>query len=465
MPSEASSIGRHRRDTYYRRALALADVCSALVAVALSIQVMDANQLRLGALLALPLVVLVSKLAGLYDRDELLVNKSTLDEAPTLFQAATLFTLLIWLADSVMVDGPLGSWQVLGLWLLLFACMALSRTIARRIIRPLMPPEACLVVGGERSAARLAAKLCETNRVSARIIGRVPLEPEAASGKPPQAAVLGEIGSLGLFLAAHEVDRVIIAPAEADHDTLLDTIRLVKTLGAKVSVLPRLFEVVGSSVEFDNVDGMTLLGVRRFGLSASSRFLKRSMDITVAAAGLLLLAPLMAVIAAAIKLTSPGTIVFRQARIGRNGRQFDILKFRTMGHDADTRKEALQHLNEVDGLFKLTSDPRVTRVGRWLRRTCLDELPQLWNVVRGEISLVGPRPLVPDEDQMIQGWHRRRLQLVPGMTGFWQVSGIARLPLDEMVTIDYLYGANWSLWGDLKILLRTVPYVLARRGV
>src|SRR5215212_12034014 len=236
MPSETGSIGRHRRDTYYRRALALADVCSALVAVLLSIQVMDANRLRLGALLALPLVVLVSKLAGLYDRDELLVNKSTLDEVPTLFQAATLYALLIWLADSVMVDGPLGTWQVLGLWLLLFACMALSRTIARRIIGPLMPPETCLVLGGERSAARLAAKLCETKCVSATVIGRVPLEAEAASGNPPLTPVLGEIGNLGPVLAAHEVDRVIIAPAEAAHDTLLDTIRLVKTLGVKVSV-------------------------------------------------------------------------------------------------------------------------------------------------------------------------------------------------------------------------------------
>ena len=465
MPSEVDSIGRHRRDTHYRRALGLADVLSAVIAVTVGIQLIEDNHLRAGAILALPLVVLVSKVAGLYDRDELLVNKTTLDEAPTLFQAATLYTLLIWLFDSVMVDGPVGNKQVLVLWVLIFAAMALCRAVARRLVRPITAPEACLVVGGEESAARLSAKLSEASRLGARVVGRVPLEPEAASHNDGVTPVLGQLDTLGLVLAEHDVDRVIIAPAGADQDTLLDTIRLVKTLGVKVSVLPRLCEVVGSSVEFDNIDGLTLLGVRRFGLSTSSRFLKRSMDIALAGAGLLVFAPLLAAISVSIRLTSSGPALFRQARIGRNGRQFDILKFRTMAADADAQKTELRHLNEVEGLFKISSDPRVTRIGRVLRRACLDELPQLWNVLKGEMSLVGPRPLIPDEDQRIEGLHRRRLQLVPGMTGFWQISGRVRLPLTEMVTIDYLYGANWSLWGDLKILLRTVPYVLARRGL
>jgi lipopolysaccharide/colanic/teichoic acid biosynthesis glycosyltransferase len=142
-----------------------------------------------------------------------------------------------------------------------------------------------------------------------------------------------------------------------------------------------------------------------------------------------------------------------------------MFKFRSMVEDADEHKDALRHLNETEGLFKIERDPRVTRAGRVLRRTSLDELPQLFNVWRGEMSLVGPRPLVVDEDAQVLGFHRHRLHLTPGMTGHWQILGATRVPLHEMVGIDYLYVANWSLWSDVKILLRTVPHVLASRGV
>src|SRR5215212_11059365 len=200
MPSEVDSIGRHRRDTHYRRALGLADVLSAVIAVTVGIQLIDDNHLRAGAILALPLAVLVSKVAGLYDRDELLVNKTTLDEAPTLFQAATLYTLLIWLFDSVMVDGPVGNKQVLVLWVLLFTSMALCRAIARRLLRPMTAPEACVVVGGAASAAGLSAKLSDTSRVGASVVGRVPLEREDNFHDQPDVPVLGDLESLGLVL-------------------------------------------------------------------------------------------------------------------------------------------------------------------------------------------------------------------------------------------------------------------------
>jgi lipopolysaccharide/colanic/teichoic acid biosynthesis glycosyltransferase len=169
--------------------------------------------------------------------------------------------------------------------------------------------------------------------------------------------------------------------------------------------------------------------------------------------------------ALAVKLTSRGPVLFRQARVGKGGRTFDLLKFRTMYEGSDERKRELLELNEADGLFKIADDPRVTPVGRLLRRCSLDEAPQLINVLRGEMSLVGPRPLVVEEDSRIQGWLRRRLDVTPGMTGIWQVLGSARVPLHEMVKLDYLYRANWSLWLDIKILLRTVPFVFARRGL
>jgi lipopolysaccharide/colanic/teichoic acid biosynthesis glycosyltransferase len=150
--------------------------------------------------------------------------------------------------------------------------------------------------------------------------------------------------------------------------------------------------------------------------------------------------------------------------VGRDGKHFEIFKFRTMVPEAEVLKSDLVHLNETEGLFKIADDPRITRAGRLLRRTALDELPQLFNVWRGEMSLVGPRPLVTDEDAKIEGLDRSRLHLTPGMTGDWQILGSVRTPLHEMVGIDYLYVANWSLWTDLKIMLRTIPYMLARRG-
>jgi lipopolysaccharide/colanic/teichoic acid biosynthesis glycosyltransferase len=223
--------------------------------------------------------------------------------------------------------------------------------------------------------------------------------------------------------------------------------------------------VVGSSVEFDHIEGLTMLGVRSFGLPRSSRVLKRAFDLFAGGLVVLPVAPIMAAIALAIRLDSRGSIFFRQTRIGRDGRPFEILKFRSMVVDAESRKAELQHLNETDGLFKIANDPRITRIGRLIRATCLDELPQLINVIRGEMSLVGPRPLVVDEDAKVAGLDRARLHLTPGMTGHWQILGSARVPLDEMVGIDYLYVANWSLWTDIKILLRTTRYVLARGGV
>jgi lipopolysaccharide/colanic/teichoic acid biosynthesis glycosyltransferase len=234
----------------------------------------------------------------------------------------------------------------------------------------------------------------------------------------------------------------------------------------KVSILPRMLEVVGSSVEFDDIDGVTVLGVRRFGLGRSSERVKRMMDLFGAGLGLIVLSPLFAAVAVAIKLDTRGPVFYRQWRVGRDGRPFRMVKFRSMVVNADELKDGLAALNVAGGgLFKVVDDPRMTRVGRFIRRLSLDELPQLFNVMHGEMSLVGPRPLIPDEDDRVDGRFRRRLRLVPGMTGPWQILGPTRVPLTEMVGIDYLYGANWSLWLDIKILLRTIGHVLRRKGL
>jgi lipopolysaccharide/colanic/teichoic acid biosynthesis glycosyltransferase len=193
--------------------------------------------------------------------------------------------------------------------------------------------------------------------------------------------------------------------------------------------------------------------------------IKRAIDIAGSLFGLTITAPLLAAIAIAIKLDSRGPVIYRQPRRGKRGSEFRIFKFRTMYLDAEARKAEIMHLNEVDGpLFKIKGeDPRVTRVGRVLRKFSLDELPQFWNVLRGEMSLVGPRPFILPEADQITGWANCRLDMTPGITGLWQMLGRNEIPFEEMVRLDYLYVSDWSLWWDLQILIKTIPAVLSRR--
>jgi lipopolysaccharide/colanic/teichoic acid biosynthesis glycosyltransferase len=199
---------------------------------------------------------------------------------------------------------------------------------------------------------------------------------------------------------------------------------------------------------------------------AAARAAKRAFDLIFAILLLIALAPVWIAIAIAIKLDTPGPVLFRQRRIGQNGEAFSMFKFRTMVDGADEQKQALLHLNQAaEGLFKISQDPRITNVGGWLRATCLDEMPQLLNVITGRMSLVGPRPLVPEEDERITGGDRRRLAMRPGMTGVWQVCGASAIPIREMVVLDRDYLDGWSLWLDLKLLFLTARYVALRKGI
>jgi exopolysaccharide biosynthesis polyprenyl glycosylphosphotransferase len=313
------------------------------------------------------------------------------------------------------------------------------------------------VIGDRNLADRVCDKLL-SSRARARVVASLPLEAGSLDALRDPASIRHVVSEL-------HVHRIILAPTTTDTSDVMELIRVAKAVGVRVSVLPRMFEAVGSAVEFDDVDGMTMLGVRRFGLVRSSRVLKRAFDVVIASIALFLLAPVMAAIAIAIRVDTKGSVFFRQPRVGRDGKHFGIFKFRSMVSDADEQKDRLRALNEAGaGLFKINHDPRITRVGGLLRRTSLDELPQLFNVVRGEMSLVGPRPLVIDEDVLVVGLDRSRLHLTPGMTGPWQVLG-TRVPMQEMVGIDYLYVANWSLWLDVKLLLRTVSHVLRQANV
>jgi exopolysaccharide biosynthesis polyprenyl glycosylphosphotransferase len=456
--SEALTEGATRpatalREGLYRRTLALADATAAALVVLGLLPLLDADALAASVVLAIPAIVLVSKVCGLYERDDLVLKKTTLDEAPRLLQMSAVFTLLLWLFHDGFTSVVLGASDVMVVWGGTFLLLLGLRGVARWVVRRVAAPERCLVVGPAESIALVRHKL-QAGRVNAAVVASVAMEDDATT-----SVALGEL------ILRHDVHRVVIALAPGQGSETLDLVRTAKHAGVRVSVLPRLLDVVGSSVEFDHLDGLTMLGVRRFGLSRSSHTLKRAFDLVGSGVALVLGAPVMLAITIAIRLESGESVFFHQTRVGKGGRRFEMLKFRSMVCDAEERKETLRPLNEVQGLFKIADDPRITRVGRFLRRTSLDELPQLINVWRGEMSLVGPRPLVVDEDAQVSGLDRHRLHLTPGMTGHWQILGPARLPMQEMVGIDYLYVANWSLWTDVKILLRTIPYVLASRGM
>jgi exopolysaccharide biosynthesis polyprenyl glycosylphosphotransferase len=451
-----------RRDALFRRSLAAADCVALLSSLLVVVACFDSVRLRFGAVVTLPLVILAGKLLGLYDRDETLLHKTTLEEMPRLFHLATLSALGIWLAHDVVFGGPFAPATALVLWSALTVSLPVLRVLARRACLHLAAPERCLVIGDPFIHNTLRKRLTGRPGVKAEIVGYLDLTEARPTGDGEFADRLLRISNRVTEAGAQ---RVIVAPGGSDGEEVLDLMRTLRAIGIRVSFVPRVLEVLGTSVEFDDVHGITVMGARRFQLSRSSALLKRTFDLLVASLLLLLLAPAMALAALAIRLESPGGVFFRQVRVGRRGTRFDMLKFRTMVMNAEALKSGLRELNEAEaGFFKITNDPRVTRVGRLLRRTSLDELPQLINVLRGEMSLVGPRPLVSEEDQQILGWSRRRLDLTPGMTGHWQILGSSRVPLPEMVAIDCVYVTTWSLWTDVKILLRTVPHVLGLRG-
>ena len=446
-----------RREALHRRLLGVADVAAAALALLVVLNLLGDDHTALVALLGTPLVVVLFKIAGLYDRDELRLVHSTLDEAPLLLQLTGLYALCVTILEPILVRGNLGEGQIAALWLVSFAAILGGRTLARWLAGRVAPTERCLVIGEPELAERVRERLASSH-ARAAVVASLPMGREDIAGLGSPENVRGVVSDL-------RVHRIILALTATDTSDVTELIRVAKAVGVRVSVLPRMFEAVGTSVEFDDVDGMTMLGVRRFGLLRSSRLLKRAFDLVGGSIVLLLVAPVMAAIALAIRFDSKGPALYRQPRVGRDGRHFEIFKFRSMVTDADDQKDRLRALNEAgSGLFKITHDPRVTRVGGFLRRTSLDELPQLFNVLRGEMSLVGPRPLVIDEDAQVVGLDRSRLHLTPGMTGPWQVLG-TRVPMHEMVGLDYLYVANWSLWLDVKLLLRTVRHVLRRGNV
>jgi exopolysaccharide biosynthesis polyprenyl glycosylphosphotransferase len=286
-----------------------------------------------------------------------------------------------------------------------------------------------------------------------------------AAGAPSGAPVLGRLGDMGRILEDHVVDEVVFALPRERLGAVEELALLCEEQGVGVKVLLNVFPNLAAKLTVEEVDGIPVLAFSSAPGEAGALAGKRLFDVAVSALVLALGAPLWIALAVAVKAGSRGPILFRQRRVGQNGREFWVYKFRSMYEDAEARRAELEHRNEMDGpAFKIADDPRITRVGRFLRKTSLDEVPQFWNVLKGEMSVVGPRPPLPSEVRRYQRWQRRRLSVRPGITCTWQVSGRNDLDFAQWMELDLRYIDNWSLWHDLEIVLRTIPAVLLGRG-
>jgi exopolysaccharide biosynthesis polyprenyl glycosylphosphotransferase len=277
---------------------------------------------------------------------------------------------------------------------------------------------------------------------------------------------LGGTANLSASIREQRVDLVIITLRWQHHERIIQLVRQCERLKVDVRVVPDLFQLNLRQVQVENLDGIPLLGINgTVSLYGTNRLLKRSLDLALIALASPLLILLFVLIAIAIRLEGPGPILYSQRRVGENGKLFNMMKFRSMIPDADRYRDQLVKEHQLDPRHpKLPDDPRITRMGRFLRRTSMDELPNLINVLRGQMSLVGPRPPTPDEVELYEPWHRQRLQTKPGCTGLWQINGRSDVPFDEMCLLDIYYIENWSIHLDLQILMMTLPRVLLRQG-
>lgn len=325
-----------------------------------------------------------------------------------------------------------------------------------------------LVVGCNEEAADLIRALGRRPEQGLKVVGFVMSAQAGQLGLDhcgPLAPLLGDARAVTDIVHRESIDTVIIASTAFDHAVMARMIAELRGVDVSIHVSSGLFEVLTTRVLVREVAGVPLITVRPVSLSAANLRTKRAFDLAVAGLVLIVGLPAWLFLMAAIKAESPGPVFYRQRRVGKDREPFDMLKFRSMHVDAEARLAELQEHNEATGpLFKMRNDPRVTRVGRFMRKFSIDEFPQLINVIKGEMSLVGPRPPLPNETTLYTDHHWRRMEVPPGLTGLWQVSGRSSLTFDEMIKLDLFYIENWSVGFDLALLLRTVPAVVFARG-
>ncbi|HYP24093.1 MAG TPA: sugar transferase [Actinomycetota bacterium] len=416
-------------------------------------------------LVATPVWIVLFWLYGLYEPRQVL---GPVNEFKQVFHGVVAGTVAIFIADSVFTLNLARLWALLAL-----ACGMVvvggERLAVRKVLHFLRrrggDTTRTIVLGANHEARTVARTLQREAWLGYSIVGFVDDSAPAGHELADGHVVLGGTSELKDLVQRHRVRLVLVAATAFDTGRLNRLFWELQDCDVDLQITSGTIDLMASRMIVQSVAGVPLIYVRKTGMDKIQRTLKRSLDVAGAIAGLVLLSPFLAVIALKIRRDSPGGPFFGQIRVGRDGELFKCWKFRTMYEDAEARRAELEHLNEGPGLlFKLADDPRVTKVGKVLRRYSLDELPQLWNVLRGEMSLVGPRPALPSEVEQYDDWVRNRLKVKPGMTGLWQVSGRTETSFSDYVRYDLFYIQNWSLSLDLWILWRTLRAVSTAEG-
>jgi exopolysaccharide biosynthesis polyprenyl glycosylphosphotransferase len=478
--TERRGRGRNvwRRGWIVRRALLAADIGGLVLAFGLATAFVgigegfDTRGEVLLLLASLPAWVVLAKLHGLYDADEAYADHTTVDDVVGVFHVGTAGVWIVYLGAAATGFAVPRLEKLAVFWAAALVLVPVGRSIARALCRRSATfVQNTIIVGAGDVGQLIARKILQHPEYGLNVVGFVDRRPKQARGDLGEMTVGDQPDQLPELVQRLDVERVVIAFSNESHDELLELIRSLRDLDVQIDLVPRLFEAVGPRVGMHTIEGLPLVGLPPARLSPSSRLLKRSLDLVVAGFALVVTAPLVALIALLIRRDSAGPAFFRQRRLGQGMREFELLKFRTMRADVDdaAHREYIQSTMSsqavagTNGIFKLDREEAVTRIGRWLRKTSLDELPQLINVVRGEMSLVGPRPCLTYETEHFRPHHYERFLVPAGITGLWQVTARASSSFGEALDMDVSYARDWSLGLDLRLLARTPFAVLRQR--
>lgn len=419
-----------------------------------------------------PVLFMALKACGLYDAYR---RVRILDSIPRIVGAVNAYVVLTLIFTFLINSHATPRGFIVFFWAFTIVFLFLGRTLLQALFSLLGMSEAVmrntLIVGAGKVGKSLAGKLIKHRCFGLRPVGFLDDDPLFAEFKEPalrDLRVLGTIDQIDKVIEDFNVEKVIVAFSNASSEKLLDLTSRCNEAGVECSVVPRLFEVITDEIAVNEIGGIPLIRLREKRLRGYKKLLKEAEDRVLGTLLFLIALPAILVTAVAIKLDSPGPVFFRHKRVGKDGKCFNCLKFRSMydgAHELQVHMVNGKKDNEFGWLcWKEKEDPRVTRVGRFIRRYSIDELPQLFNVLAGQMSLVGPRPHIKEEVRQYKDWHRQRLNVKPGITGLWQVSGRSDLPFDEMIKLDLYYIETWSLWQDIKIILRTFKAVISGNG-
>ena len=456
----AGRTANRRRGWLVRRVLLVADVLGIIVGVAVAEAVgVESAWYALGPIVG----VVLAKIYGLYDRDEERTHHTTVDDVAGVFHVLTVTAFLL-LAASALFDEALDIGTVVVFWAASIGFVIAGRVGARAIARRTATYQQNTVIVGAGDVGQLIArKILQHPEYGINLVGFVDRSPKQPRDDLGDLTIVGDPDELPEIARRLDVERVVVAFSGERNEDTLTLVRSLRDHPIQIDIVPRLFEAVGPSAGIHAIEGLPLMGLASVRITRTSRWLKRAFDLAVGSAILVAVSPLIALFAIKVRRSSPGPVLFRQERLGANQRKFRMLKFRTMYVDTDetVHREYIRQTMDSsaaprqNGLYKLDRHNAITPFGAWLRRTSLDELPQLFNIIRGEMSLVGPRPCIPYETEFFEPHHFERFLVPQGITGLWQVEGRALMTPKEALDLDVAYARGWSFGLDLSLLVRT----------